>query len=454
MNDSILHPFHHALRFLDDVCVGCSHCLKACPTEAIRIRNGKTQLLENRCVDCGMCYRVCPYKAVMVQQDDFNKVFNYQYRILLVPSLFFSQFSEKFSTRQIYGSLMELGFTNIVEVEHAVPMLKEAIKRYINSPQQEKPVISSYCPAIVRLIQVKFPALTDHIMLLRTPVDLSATYYKRRLIDMGVNEKDIGLFYVTPCAAKIAAVKSPVGELMSEIAGVINMDFLYNKVLRILKNTSHEIKPFEGLKYVTGSGLRWSLTHGEADNFEGRCLAVDGIHNVIDFLERLENEEVTDIDFLELRACDEGCPSGILTAENPFLTVERLRERSRMHKQMENDPEHHFKTMNFNEYRSFILEDNQLEAVKPRSMHKLDDDIEEAMRKMQEVTDLMKILPSVDCGICGAPSCHAHAEDIVQGQSDIRQCIFIQNDIKEGNPREFLEEIWGNNKLKIKQNDS
>ncbi|MDR0363900.1 MAG: 4Fe-4S binding protein [Bacteroidales bacterium] len=442
------YPFHHALKFLDEVCIGCSHCMKECPTQAIRICEGKVHLMENRCVDCGMCYRTCPYQAIMVEQDDFKKVYDYQYRILLVPALFFSQFPDKYATRQIYSALMELGFSNIVEVEHSVPILIEAIKQYIQSSQNDKPVISSFCPAIVRLVQVKFPSLTENIMLLKTPVDLTAIYYKRRLLDMGIKEPEIGIFYVTPCAAKIAAVKSPVGERASEVNGVINMDYIYNKVLRILKNDKDEIKPFDGMKFVSSKGLRWSLTHGEADNFEGRCLAIDGIHNVITFLEKLEKEEISDIDFLELRACDEGCPSGILTAENTFITVERVRFRAAKYKRLEKESDHESKMLNFNQYRNYILEENQLEPVKPRSMYKLDDNMLEAMRKIQEVNEIMKILPLVDCGVCGAPSCQAHAEDIVQGKSDIRRCIFIQNDIKEGNPREFLEKVWGNKKLK------
>jgi iron only hydrogenase large subunit-like protein len=450
MGNTEQHPFHHALKFLDDVCIGCSHCMKACPTEAIRIRKGKTYLMENRCVDCGMCYRVCPQRAVIVAQDDFNKVFDYQYRILLLPSQFISQFPEQYKTRQIYDALTQLGFTEIVEVEHSVPILKDAIKQYLKNPHQEKPVISSYCPAIVRLIQVKFPSLTDNIMLLRPPVDLSAIYYKKRMLDMNIKEDEIGLFYLTPCAAKIAAMKSPVGEMASEVAGVINMDFLYNKVLRILKNKKDPANSYSKIKYVSSVGLRWCLTHGEADNFEGRCLAIDGIHNVITFLEKLENEEVSDIDFLELRGCDEGCPSGILTPENTFLTVERCRKRANRYQKLEEtDPNHHQNMMNFDQYSREILEANKLEPVKPRSMYKLDDNMTDAMRKMQEVNDLMKILPLVDCGVCGAPSCHAHAEDIVQGQSDVKQCIFIQNELKNGNPRAFLESVWGNEKIKF-----
>ena len=42
----------------------------------------------------------------------------------------------------------------------------------------------------------------------------------------------------------------------------------------------------------------------------------DEIHNVIDILEKIENDELTDIDFLELRACDHSCAGGALVVNN------------------------------------------------------------------------------------------------------------------------------------------
>ena len=50
---------------------------------------------------------------------------------------------------------------------------------------EEKPVISSFCPAIVRLIQVRFPALVDNILLVKAPVNASATYYHKILEGQG-----------------------------------------------------------------------------------------------------------------------------------------------------------------------------------------------------------------------------------------------------------------------------
>ena len=41
-------------------CRGCTTCIKNCPTEAIRVRNGKATILPNRCIDCGTCLRGVP----------------------------------------------------------------------------------------------------------------------------------------------------------------------------------------------------------------------------------------------------------------------------------------------------------------------------------------------------------------------------------------------------------
>jgi len=442
-------PFHHALKIIEEVCTGCSHCMRVCPTGAIRINDGKAKLISNRCIDCGKCYSACPSHAIIVEQDDFNKVFDYQHRIALVPSVLFGQFPEDIPTREIYSILLELGFTNVFEVEHSVDILEKEMINYMENIAEEKPVISSFCPAVVRLIQVKFPSLTENIMLLKTPVDIAATYYKQRLLDMGVDEKNIGIFYITPCPAKIAAMKSPVGEKQSAITGVINMNFIYNKIFRKVKeHGKRESCIVPGLKLISHKGVKWSLTHGEADCVSGRSLAIDEIHNVINFLEKIENEELDDIDFLELRSCDESCAGGVLTAGNRFLTVERLRKRAEKFKKRQNDPEFRKDGLGISDYTDFIKSNIPLEPVKPRSMEVLDNDIATAIRKIQKVNKIMKKLPLVDCGVCGAPSCQALAEDIVREKAKITQCVFISKGDKSQEDLRNLANVWGWDKIR------
>ena len=417
--------FHHALNFCKDTCVGCSHCMKVCPTQAIRVRNGKAELMPNRCVDCGECYRVCPVDAIKIGQDDFDLIFNFKYRVALVPGVLLGQFSEEINARQIYSVLMELGFTHVCEVETGAEILKHAMAGYIKENPDIRPLISAFCPAIVRLIQVKFPSLVNHIIPMKPPLDVAGLYYKQLLIKQGVKDEEIGLFYITPCAAKIAAVKSPVGEENFIIDGVINMDFAYNKVLTTVKQAKSNSCIIPEVPRLNPESILWSLTTGEASNMNGRSLAIDGINNVIEFLEELENEELSNIDSLELRSCDESCAGGILTSINRFFTVERLRNRAetvRDQQKTQSIPNHD-SIISFREYLNAYL---AIDKIKPRSMLKLDENIGSALEKMKKVNELMEILPYVDCGICGSPTCQSLAEDIVQEEAEVSRCIFIQ----------------------------
>ncbi|MFP4525676.1 MAG: [Fe-Fe] hydrogenase large subunit C-terminal domain-containing protein [Bacteroidales bacterium] len=440
--------FHHALKIQRDICIGCAHCMNVCPTGALRVRNGKAELYNERCIDCGECYRVCPVSAISVEQDDFQKIFDYPTRVALIPEILFGQFPENVGKKLIYNALKQIGFTSVFEVEHAADILKPATVEYIKSTKQEKPLISAFCPAIVRLIQVKFPSLVDHIILQKPPLDIAAMYYRQKLIEQGYESGDIGIFYITQCAAKIAAVKSPVGEDDSEIDGVINMDFIYNKIYATIKDEKTQpASEKDEEPELSSEAMNWSLTHGEANSDFGRCLAIDEIQNVMEFLEKVEDGEMDGIDFLELRACDESCAGGILNPANRFLAAERLRKYAQL---QENKVLHESEIMkSYNTLKQRI----DLTPVVPRSILKLDEDMSRALKKMKRVQDIMSRLPGVDCGTCGAPTCSALAQDIVKGEATLKDCIFIQRRyeqkglISKDEGYEIMKRIWGSENL-------
>nr|MDA3835865.1 4Fe-4S binding protein [Spirochaetales bacterium] len=338
----ISKTFHHALAVREELCRGCTRCMKNCPTEAIRLIRGKAHVNANRCIDCGQCMDACPYSAIVVEQDDFEKIFNFSHRVAVLPSVFIGQFPDDIPESYIFQALLEIGFTEIYEAEFGVDILNSIGNRF-STYADDKPIISSYCPAVVRLIQIRYPTLVKHINLLKPPVEITALYAKKKLLDQNIPEKDIGMFYVTPCAAKIAAIKTPdttrTGNLFD---GVINMDYLYNLVQHTITkqkkkfSQASESIPLPPLSRQAGL---WSLTSGESSTVPGRTLAIDEIHNVIEFLEILEDEEISTIDFLELRACAEGCAGGILTPGNRFLTKERLHHRSHNMKQISQEQE-------------------------------------------------------------------------------------------------------------------
>lgn len=440
--------FHHALTILEEVCFGCTHCIQVCPTEALRVHDGKARLFANRCIDCGECMQACPVDAIIIKQDDFSDIYDYKIRVALVPSVLIGQFPRHYHTRKIYSGILEQGFTHVYEAEHGASILAEEINGYVEKRTDTRPIISSFCPAIVRLIQVRFPSLAENIMLLRTPLDLAASSFKRELIERGNKEEEIGIFYITPCAAKIAAIKSPVGEQETDIRGVINMDLIYNKVYTSLKKETQASCIVPEKEQLRADEMDWALTGGESHKINGRCLAIDGIKNAIDFLEGIENGKITNFDFIEMRACDQSCAGGILTSANPFLTEERLHERIKKYEKDKIEG-NLFDNKSIVRHEEYIKQNISLSKIEPRSMLKLDDDIESALKKMQKIQKIISYLPGIDCGGCGTPSCKTLAEDIVQGRAHASDCIFMQTSLNVPKDKPIrAERVWGKDRLR------
>ena len=180
-------------------------------------------------------------------------------------------------------------------------------------------------------------------------------------------------------------------------------------------------------------------------------MAIDGINNVTEFLEQLENDGITGIDYLELRACDEGCAGGVLLSSNRFLVAERLRNKARNLKPG-NRAADSDDLPDIDAYHDYLMNKVRItDDIKPRSMYRLSGDRDEAMRMMKRSRRLMCWLPGTDCGLCGAPSCQALAEDIVRRRGDISQCVFIRESNMEKDlmdrekSNEIMRRIWGDN---------
>ena len=418
--------FFHALQVNESQCTGCSRCMKVCPTEAIRIREGIAQISESRCIDCGKCFKVCPTKAVYIKQDDFESIFNFPCRVALIPAVFLGQFPNDISVSRIYAILKEIGFTHVFETESTNPIYTHAKNKYLHEHSDNLPLISTFCPAIVRLIQVKFPGLTDNLIPVKAPIDITAMYVRSKFKKEGKYKDDeVGVFYITPCAAKIAAVKSPVGEEKSNVDGVINMDALYNRVWKRIKEQGSGYKEVKlPIAQLSSDSILMSLTNGERRLSKAiHSFAIDEIDNAIEFRENVENDEIEAVEVLELRAGDQSRPGGNLTCNNRFLTCEKMFARARYVADKERNGERTREYELENE-REYLSNNMELGSIEPRSMLSLDPDISKALEKMDKINNLRKTLPQIDCGICGAPTCDAFAEDVVCQSADLNDCIF------------------------------
>ena len=75
-----MKQYIHSVSLVPDRCKGCTTCLKRCPTEAIRIRDGHAVIKSERCIDCGECIRTCPYQA---KKATYDKIENFDKELKL-----------------------------------------------------------------------------------------------------------------------------------------------------------------------------------------------------------------------------------------------------------------------------------------------------------------------------------------------------------------------------------
>ena len=408
--------FFHSVTLDESKCVGCTNCIKRCPTEAIRVRNGKAVITSERCIDCGECIRVCPHHAKRAKHDHLSMLDRFTYKIALPAPSLYGQFNNLDDQDYVLTGLKKLGFDDVVEVSGAAELVSEATRRVMDSGKLKRPVISSACPAIVRLIRVRFPDLCDHVLPLLSPMETAATIAKEEAVKKtGLPEEQIGCFFITPCPAKVTDIHMPIGIEKSKVDGAIAISEIFPQLSNKMdKLKTEELEPLSNSGII---GVSWATSGGESSALlKERYLAADGIENVIRVLEEIEDERIGELDFIELNACTGGCVGGVLCVENPYVAVARLQRLRRYLPVSQNHLEQGTpipEKMNW---------DGELEFS---NVLTLSDDLSRAMQMMVEIDDVEESLPHLDCGACGAPTCRAFAEDVVRGISNKADCIFV-----------------------------
>jgi iron only hydrogenase large subunit-like protein len=167
---------HHAVRLIEERCKGCTNCIKGCPTEAIRVRDGKAFIHTDRCIDCGECIRVCENHAKTAVSDGIEKLNDYSVTIALPAPALYGQFGPAVAPDSVLSALHALGFHHTFEVALAADLVSPKYREFIEESKGPRPIISPACPAVVKLVQVRFPSLLDHILPIEPPVVVAAEY--------------------------------------------------------------------------------------------------------------------------------------------------------------------------------------------------------------------------------------------------------------------------------------
>lgn len=416
-----MQDYPHSVRLDRDKCKGCTNCIKGCPTQAIRVRGGKASIIAERCIDCGECVRVCPHHAKIAVTDGFESLERFKYRIALPSPSLYGQFRNNTSINRILDALINIGFDEVWEVARAADIVTEATRKLLASGEYKKPLISSACPAVVRLIRVRFPSLLQHLSDVDSPMEVAATIAREEFSQKhNADPAQIGVFFITPCAAKMTSVMNPLGREKSNVDGTISVVDIFGRINAQLSQPGMTRHGLQGSSFPAGVG--WASAGGEEHALKQEShLSVDGIHNVIRLLEEVENGKFSDLDFIEALSCTGGCLGGPLTFENSYVAKMRL---ARVIEDMGHAAQMPPEALAYAHSGRARLG----KEIEPLRVERLDDDIQKAIDKLERINKLCEILPGLDCGSCGSPNCRTLAEDIVRGDAVEMDCIFLMKD--------------------------
>ena len=412
-----MSDYYHAIEVDSEKCSGSMHCMRVCPTEAIRIRGGKALILEDRCIDCGDCIRVCPERAIRSITGSYEDLSKYKYTIAIPSPSLYGQYGMSITPNQILNGLKGLAFNEAYDIGKACEVYTTVLKEYLHNYSDSKPLISTLCPSIVRLIQIKFPDFMGSLLSLEAPRGIAGSDRRNKAKELGIDPKEIGAIYITPCPAKMIAVNQPQCKSDPNLDGALAISDIYG----LLFSSIRKQKSMEELHASSGLGIGMAIPGGFITDLEvENAMAVDGVKNVMQVLDDLEHGKITNIKYLELWACPNGCVGGPLAVENPYLAkikVTKLIQSLGKEKKIKDEE--------VNRLREYLSCDVVLPAhpLKPLGRGTMD-----AIKKLKERESIVESLPKIDCGACGAPTCKAFAEDVIQGRAEILDCVFKLKD--------------------------
>lgn len=390
-------------------CEKCLACLKSCPTQAISLNHDRVEINNQRCIACDQCISACTSSGLKSKSSDLSYLKNYHYNVLLIPASIFSDCSTQIEASNLLSSLKQLGFDEVIDYSDISGAMYEKAIQYVDE-HDDKCRITSFCPVINNLIEVKYPMLMDMILPIEYPFEVAARRVRKRL---NGSYESVGIFSLCECVGKLTIAKHPYGNKDSEIDHALSIAELFPLIFKSISNREEDKNECEVSMCREGLCSIISDYYKEKQGSKD-LIAITGFGKVQRVLELAEFDNLHSIRLLSLYACASGCIGGHYLWGNPFV--------GRIH--MERFLKSANKACADMEWSEMLKEPKRLRKETKVS-------IQDKLHHFQKMNEILEQLPGYDCGACGLASCRMMAEDIILNKHTLSDCVILKNEVNK-----------------------
>lgn len=267
-----------------DKCIKCGRCKEVCPYDAIskKVRpcaeacgvgaietdeQGRAIINADKCVSCGQCMVSCPFGAIADKSQIFQLIRSLKEGgevIAEIAPAFVGQFGPDATPKNVKSALLELGFSEVVEVALGADIgaVAEADHYVHHVVTGDIPfLLTSCCPAWSMLAKTQFPEIIDSVSSALTPMVATARSIKKE-------HPNAKVVFIGPCAAK--KLEASRRTVRSDVDFVITFEEL--DAMFAARNIDPSItKGDTSMHDATAAGRGYAYAGGVADAIE-KCI--------------------------------------------------------------------------------------------------------------------------------------------------------------------------------------
>ncbi|QZE14751.1 4Fe-4S binding protein [Halosquirtibacter laminarini] len=405
-------------------CHGCTHCMRHCPVEAIRIRNGYAIIDHNKCILCGRCLDDCAYHAISLVSPKALLETNGKVRYLIVQKGFFGHFPTQ-KHKEVQSALRKLGYHHVVDCRDFKRL--GYLWGQMHNSETDNKNISTRCNVIKNLIRKGKVGEENNIRLVPTIAEIITGYI--HLFFGKKSKSKTSITITTHCMSENDISHSQHDRIFDADKAVPTYE-LVNQVQKELWDNKPQ---------------SWSVETSEVYSpLHKEFVQISGIDNVLGWIHKNEIKPHDYTRDYHLQGCKDGCYNGSYMSE--YSSIIKKRESGYQNKLTDK-----FDTKTTDRLHQISTYWNE----KPDIFIPPKENFKEALIRTERTRKLMCLLPGIDCGVCGAPSCLALAKDISKGIARLSQCVLLDlkwmknKNVGIDTTMQQIEKIWGDKILQL-----